>query len=289
MICNLCPNRCNVDRATRLGACLTPADRVAVNRAAPHFYEEPPISGQRGSGTIFFGGCTMRCRYCQNIAISRVPRGRMCTAADLVDLIKGLEGQGVHNINFVTPTHASHLIRAALDRYRPAVPVVYNTSGYECVEVVQALAPYVDIWLPDFKYTDRALADSLSGRPDYPRFALAAIAEMLRQKPCLYRDGLMRQGVLIRHLVLPGHVDASRRALDALRTLGKPALSLMAQFTPMPLCPELNRPVKPIEYKAVLSYAEKLGFDDIFIQEPESTGTQYIPPFELSNEWNRNP
>ena len=282
MLCNLCPNECNVDRSVALGACLAP-NVMLINRIAPHYYEEPPISGTKGSGTIFFSGCTMRCDFCQNKAISRVPRGIAYTSDDLQKEIKKLEKLGVHNINFVTPTHYSHKIKETLDLYRPNIPIVYNTSGYEKREVIEEMHDYVDIYLPDFKYMDRELAKRLSHREDYPEKALKAIESMLSAKPneC-DENGIMRSGVIIRHLVLPYHVDNSIKVLDTIyKEFGtEVTLSLMSQFTPMSDCKELNRALLPIEYKMVVKHAENLGFSDVFIQEASSASSEFIP------EWN---
>lgn len=271
---------CGVDRAAERGKCLA-GEKAVVNRAALHFYEEPPISGTRGSGTVFFGGCVMRCEFCQNYEISRVLVGREYTPAELTELYQRLEREGAHNINLVTPTQWSREIRASLDVYRPAVPVVYNTSGYERREIIREMCDYADVFLPDFKYSDEALGRKLSLRADYPRIALEAIEEMLKAKPAKYADGLIKQGVIIRHLVLPGYVRNSIVALDMLaERFGKDiTVSLMSQFTPV-AGKTITRRLKPIEYKAVVAHAGKLGIEDVYIQTADSASEEFIPKWE---------
>ena len=282
MKCYLCPSNCGVDRSERLGLCLCGTEMV-INRIAPHYYEEPPISGNNGSGTVFFGGCVMRCDFCQNAVISREPRGKTYTPKALAEEIKRLEGEGVHNINFVTPTQWSDQIRRALDIYRPNIPIVYNTSGYEKTEVIKELLPYVDVFLPDYKYGDQNLGLRFSKRRNYPEVALDAIGLMVKEKPMIYKDGLLKQGVIIRHLILPGYLENSKTALDNLvgRVGNDITLSLMSQFTPMPNCIEPNRRLKPIEYKIVINHALKLGLTNIFTQEIESAEEEYIPDFDV--------
>lgn len=280
MKCYLCPNMCGVDRAVERGKCLA-GEKAVVNRAARHFYEEPPISGVKGSGTVFFGGCVMRCEFCQNYEISRAPEGKEYTPEELAALYRRLEREGAHNINLVTPTQWSREIRASLDVYRPAVPVVYNTSGYERREIIREMSDYADVFLPDFKYSDEALGRKLSLRADYPRTALDAIEEMLKAKPPVYENGLIKRGVIIRHLVLPGFVRNSIEALDMLaERFGKDiTLSLMSQFTPV-TGRTITRKLKPIEYKAVVAHAEKLGIADIYIQTADSASEEFIPKWE---------
>lgn len=280
MKCYLCPNMCGVDRAFERGKCLA-GEKAVVNRAALHFYEEPPISGVKGSGTVFFGGCVMRCEFCQNYEISRMPEGKEYAPEELAGIYRRLEAEGAHNINLVTPTQWSREIRASLDIYRPSVPVVYNTSGYERREIIREMSDYADVFLPDFKYSDESLGRKLSLRADYPRTALDAIEEMLKAKPPVYENGLIKQGVIIRHLVLPGFVRNSIEALDMLaERFGKDiTLSLMSQFTPV-TGRTITRKLKPIEYKAVVAHAEKLGIADIYIQTADSASEEFIPKWE---------
>lgn len=280
MKCYLCPNMCGVDRAFERGKCLA-GEKAVVNRAALHFYEEPPISGVKGSGTVFFGGCVMRCEFCQNYEISRMPEGKEYAPEELAGIYRRLEAEGAHNINLVTPTQWSREIRASLDIYRPSVPVVYNTSGYERREIIREMSDYADVFLPDFKYSDESLGRKLSLRADYPRTALDAIEEMLKAKPPVYENGLIKRGVIIRHLVLPGFVRNSIEALDMLaERFGKDiTLSLMSQFTPV-TGRTITRKLKPIEYKAVVAHAEKLGIADIYIQTADSASEEFIPKWE---------
>ncbi len=280
MKCYLCPNMCGVDRAFERGKCLA-GEKAVVNRAALHFYEEPPISGVKGSGTVFFGGCVMRCEFCQNYEISRMPEGKEYAPEELAGIYRRLEAEGAHNINLVTPTQWSLEIRASLDIYRPSVPVVYNTSGYERREIIREMSDYADVFLPDFKYSDESLGRKLSLRADYPRTALDAIEEMLKAKPPVYENGLIKRGVIIRHLVLPGFVRNSIEALDMLaERFGKDiTLSLMSQFTPV-TGRTITRKLKPIEYKAVVAHAEKLGLADIYIQTADSASEEFIPKWE---------
>lgn len=282
MECFLCPNKCGVDRSEALGKCMS-GDVAVVNRVGLHYYEEPPVSGQYGSGTVFFGGCVMRCAFCQNAEISRKPVGKRYTPQELADAYKFLEEEGAHNINLVTPTQWSEQIKRSLDIYRPSIPIVYNTSGYELPEVIEGLKDYIDVFLPDFKYSDGALAKRFSAREDYPERAIEAICKMVELKPPVYEDDLIKQGVIIRHLVLPGYVKNSIGVLDVLKErLGTDiTLSLMSQFTPMPGCKELDRPLKPIEYKAVVAHAVKLGFEDVYVQQDGAVGKEFIPPFDV--------
>lgn len=253
---------------------------MIINRVAPHHYEEPPISGTRGSGTIFFGGCILKCDYCQNVEISREPKGRIYTPYELSEAIRELEDCGVHNINFVTPTHHSDSIKRALDIYKPSIPTVYNCGGYERAEIIAGLKGYIDIFLPDFKYSDNALAEKFSHIKNYAEHAERAIETMLNQTTDTFSGaGIMQSGVIVRHLVLPSYVQNSLGVLDILHRIKARTVSVMSQFTPMPACKELGRTLKPIEYKIIANHAETLNFSDIFIQEAASAATDYIPEF----------
>lgn len=255
---------------------------MIISRIAPHFYEEPPISGTRGSGTVFFSGCTMRCSYCQNAAISRAPAGKTYTPYTLSEKLKELEDMGVHNINFVTPTHFSDKIKETLDLYRPSLPIVYNTSGYELPSVIEGLKGYVDIYLPDYKYADCRLSEELSLRKNYPAYAEEAIALMRKQvKDRYFEDGIMQSGVIIRHLVLPGYLENSKLVIDRIAALfPNTFVSVMSQFTPVNKNGKPCRPLKPIEYKIILAHAEKAGLCHVFTQEISSSSTEYIPQWE---------
>lgn len=287
--CTLCPRRCGVDRtAGETGVCgVTHAYRVA--RVAPHMWEEPPISGTKGSGTVFFSGCNLRCVFCQNRVISREGRGREMTASALADAILRLQEQGVHNVNFVTPTHYTASLAGLLETLKPrlTVPVVWNSSGYESVESLRMLEGLVDIYLPDFKYASAELANSYSAAPDYPLRATEALTEMYRQTGT-YREeeGLCKGGVIVRHLVLPGCRGDSIAVLRHIATTLPVAdirVSVMRQYTPdfAADCPHknLHRRVTAFEYDSVMTEAEALGILG-FSQGKEAATKVYTPPFD---------
>lgn len=284
MNCHLCPVQCGVDRSRTAGRC--GAKSLTIAKAYPHPYEEPPISFQKGSGTIFFCGCNLRCVFCQNYELSRVQRGKDITVKELVSIMKELEERGAENISFVTPDHVSHLIKLALEEYRPQIPVVYNSSGYCTAKALEEIDPYIDIYLPDLKFVSPLLAKRYTGREDYFEAASEAIGFMAK-KPVVFReDGKMLSGILVRHLILPGCTSDSMRALDFLKeTLPEDApLSLMHQYTPMGEIadfPELNRKITEREYRRVLDYAEMLGFSTLYTQEKESANEKFIPQWEF--------
>lgn len=287
--CHICPRRCRIDRAAgQIGFCGVP-NTFRVARIAPHMWEEPPISGSRGSGTVFFSGCSLRCVFCQNRAISREGRGENLTDDELIDRILALQEEGVHNINFVTPTHYAARLRGLLERLRPQlrIPVVYNCGGYEDLEMLRALNGLVDIYLPDFKYISPELSQQYSGVTDYAEIARAAVSEMFRQVGAVRFDenGIMTRGMIVRHLVLPGcrrDSMAVLRELASFLPIGEIRLSLMCQYTPdfAQDCPytNLHRKLTSFEYSSVLQLADELGFDG-FRQSPESIGAQYTPDF----------
>ena len=288
--CMLCPRRCGARRSPSEGSgrCGMGTDPV-VARAALHFWEEPCISGTGGSGAVFFTGCPLGCVYCQNYCISAEKKtGRRVSARELSEIFRCLEEQGAHNINLVTPTHFVPAILEALSIRRPSVPVVYNCGGYETAETLRMLEGHIDVYLPDFKYIEPELAAQLSGAPDYPETAKAAVLEMARQTgPARYDDtGLLMQGTVVRHLILPGH---TRNSLSVLQWLsenlpdGVP-VSLMAQYVPCGRAedfPPLGRRITKREYEKVQNRLFELGLDG-YIQERESASRSYIPPFDLS-------
>lgn len=286
--CTLCPRRCGVDRTRgERGFCRMPGE-VRAARAAAHYWEEPVISGSYGSGAIFFSGCTLRCAFCQNGVISDEGFGKALTPTELRAAMERLIDDGVQNINLVTPTHFLPDILPALEPKLP-VPVVYNCGGYESVETLRALEGKVDVYLPDFKYSDNALAKRLSAAPDYFETASAAILEMYRQTgPFRIEDEQMTRGVLVRHLVLPGFVDNSLGVLDWLSAHFRPGevlFSLMSQYVPMGRAkelPPLDRCVSETEYEAVLSYMELCGIEDGFVQDAAAASAEYTPAFDLS-------
>ncbi len=284
--CTLCPRSCGVDRsAGEPGFCGMPAHPVAA-RAAAHYWEEPVISGEYGSGAVFFSGCTLRCRFCQNYEISAQRHGYALDSARLREIFETLIEQGCHNINLVTPTHFLPDILPALEPKLP-VPVVYNCGGYERVETLRALEGKVDVWLPDMKYSDPRLAKALSAAPDYVETAKAAILEMYRQTgPCVVEKGLLKKGVLIRHLILPGQVDNSVGVLEWIAESfprGSVLVSLMSQYVPMgPAAkhPPFDRRITEEEYDTVLSWLWLLGLEDGFVQGPEAASLEYVPAFD---------
>ena len=290
MICNLCPRRCGAlrDETRGLGRCRMPSVPVAA-RAALHHWEEPPISGSRGSGTIFFSGCSLGCVFCQNQEISHRDFGKAVSLERLVQICDELIAQGAHNINFVNPTHFAHAVRALLTRHPLPVPVVWNSGGYDRVETLRALKGLVDVYLPDLKYLDPDTAGRYSAAPDYPEAAAAAIREMVRQTgPCQFDgDGLLRQGTVIRHLILPGQVGQAKAVMDWVARefpRGTVLFSLMSQYTPwgdLSACPELDRRLRPGEMRAAREYMENLGLDG-FTQERTSAREEYTPPFDLT-------
>ncbi len=283
--CNLCPRRCDAQRKTQKGFCKVTND-LLVARAAPHYWEEPCISGTQGSGAVFFGGCNLGCVYCQNAKISK-GAGKAHTVLQLAKVFEKLQGQGVHNINLVTPTHYTKQILRALEIFKPSVPVVWNSSGYELPDTIKSLEDKVQIFLPDFKYSSRQLAKKYSFAEDYPSVAMDAIKQMAKQtgKAVFDADGIMQKGVIIRHLVLPNNTKNSIEALKMLfDNFGNEVYySIMAQYTPMVNVPfeELRRGVTQDEYDEVLYAAEKLGIENGFTQELGSIGESFIPEFEI--------
>ena len=267
------------------GFCGLPAAPV-VARAGLHLWEEPCVSGARGSGAVFFSGCVLRCVYCQNHAISHENFGKPVSVERLREIFWELIGQGAHNINLVSPTPFAPAIREALAEPLP-VPVVWNTGGYERVETLRSLEGKVQVWLPDLKYVDSGLSQDLSGAADYFGAASAAIREMVRQTgDYVLEDGLLKRGVLIRHLMLPGRLENTKAVLDWVAETFRPGqvlLSLMAQYTPQPGAEGLlSRRVTGAEYRAALRYMENLGITDGYCQAAASARAEYTPDFDLT-------
>lgn len=294
--CELCPRRCKARRSSgRAGFCgMTSELRVA--RAALHFWEEPPISGEAGSGAIFFSGCPLRCVFCQNHEISSEGFGLAVTRSRLSEMMLELEAKGALNINLVTALHYAPDVREAILDARAAgmsLPIVCNTSGYELPEVISAMADVVDVWLPDFKYADPQLAGALSAAPDYPEVAARALAAMvgsLREKGgrALGEDGAMRRGIIVRHLVLPGHVEDSCRVLERVWEIcgNDVDLSVMNQYTPNEACRRAGGPlshgVSEEEYEIVLCHADDLGFENVWWQEGGTVSESFVPAFDAT-------
>ncbi len=286
MICTLCPRNCGAERTAENGAGVCRmGTQPKIARAALHMWEEPCISGTRGSGAVFFSGCGLRCVFCQNEAISQQGEGKIVTPARLAEIFRELEAQGAHNINLVTAAHFVPAVLEALSLYRPNIPIVYNSSGYESIETLRMLFGVVDIYLPDYKYIDPNMAAMLSGARDYPDVAFAAIAEMIRQTgaPVYDENGMMQRGTLIRHLVLPGLTGDSMKILTRIRDEfpGIP-VSLMGQYTPCGRAlsiPGMDRKIKKKEYARVLAHMEAIGLDG-YRQELGSADGAFIPSFD---------
>lgn len=285
--CNLCARRCGVNRTVSAGYCRM-KNEIYLSRAALHFWEEPPISGEHGSGAIFFAGCSLSCIYCQNREISRGRAGKAVTVERLCEIMLDLQRQGAHNINFVTPTHYIPSVADAIKLARLkglTIPIVYNTGSYDTPEALKILEGLVDIFLPDLKYYTPRTANEYSSAKDYPEVARDAIAEMYRQvgRAQMDGEGMMTRGVVVRILLLPGHVAEAKLSLKYLMdTYGDSIyISLMNQYTPMPDIPSpLNRRVTRDEYEQLLDYAEKLGLKNGFTQEFGTASESFIPPFD---------
>ncbi len=285
--CRLCPRRCGADRTGALGLCGVGAE-VKLARAALHAWEEPPISGTRGSGTVFFSGCGLGCIFCQNREIALARAGREVTEGELCEIFLRLETEGAHNLNLVTATQFIPSVLAALASARArglSIPVVWNSGGYETVESLRMLEGAVDIFLTDFKYGGADAARRYARAPDYPAVAAEALSEMLRQCPSpIYGEGgMLARGVVVRVLLLPGGLLDAKLALRRAHAIaGDRALySLMSQYTPMPgMAPPLDRRVSDAEYRSFVDYALHLGITAGFTQEGESAAESFIPAFD---------
>ena len=284
--CTLCPRRCGVDRGVKEGFCgigLAPV----VAKAFPHFWEEPCISGSRGSGTVFFTGCSLRCDFCQNRPISREGIGWEMDAERLSHVFLQLAAKGVHNLNLVNPTHQAHAIHAALARCGAdlAIPVVWNSGGYDAVGTIEAMAPHIAVWLPDLKFHDTELSRMLAAAPDYFDRATEAIRAMVRLAgpPVYDGDGMLVRGVLIRHLVLPGHTRDAIRILEwiAAEFGNAVPVSLMGQYTPMPEAVAApDRRLRRREYERVVEALFRLGLEEGYVQELSASGREHIPDWD---------
>lgn len=288
MLCRLCPRNCGALRTPQQGAglCRMPEAPVLA-RAALHHWEEPPVSGTHGSGTIFFSGCSLGCVFCQNEVISHKDFGKPVSMARLRDICLELVDQGAHNINFVNPSHYAHVISQLLEQPLP-VPVVWNSGGYDKVETLRMLEGKVQIYLPDLKYLDPQAALRYSAAADYPQTVTAAIREMVRQTgPVVLEDGLIKQGVIIRHLILPGQVGQAKQVMDWVKDTfpkGSVLFSLMSQYTPwgdLSKHPEIDRRLRKGEMASAIDYMQNLDLPG-FCQERTSAKEEYTPPFDLT-------
>ena len=288
--CTLCPRNCKANRTDGKTGFCRQTDELRVARAALHFWEEPCISGSKGSGTIFFSGCTLGCIYCQNRSIALGESGKTITPQRLTQIFFELEEQGAHNINLVTPTHYVPTIAKCIANAKQkgiTIPFVYNTGGYEKADTLKLLDGLIDIYMPDFKYWSESTAKNFSFAADYPQAAKKAIEEMVRQCPeCVYDDeGIMQKGVIVRHMLLPKHVYEAKRILTYLHeSYGeKIVYSIMSQYTPITRFDsfdELNRKVTKKEYDSLVNYAIELGIENAYIQDGEAASESFVPPFD---------
>lgn len=288
--CLLCPRKCGINRAAgQTGVCGVSAE-IRVARAALHYWEEPCISGEKGSGAVFFSGCSLHCVFCQNREISDGKVGKIISKERLRDIFLELKAKGANNINLVTlGQYIPDIVWAVSDarRYGMELPIVYNTSGYENADELKQLEEIVDVYLPDFKYMDSALSAKYSRAKDYPSVAKQAISEMVRQQPRVVIDdatGLIQKGVIVRQLLLPGHVNDAKAILKYLHDTYQDSIyiSMMSQFTPIALkdYPEINRTVTRREYERLIDYAIKIGITNAFIQEGNVAKDSFIPAFD---------
>lgn len=283
MVCAQCPVACMADREKQNGACGVKGVRVAKYYLHP--YEEPPVSFKNGSGCIFFCGCALKCVFCQNYALSRNARGRDITPSELADIFKRLEDAGAENINLVNPTHYLNDIAEAVGLYRPKIPVVYNTHGYEKSESLKIADGFVDIYLPDLKFIDPSLAKRYTARADYAEYALPAIEFMSRKKLVMRADGKMLSGCIVRHLILPQAAYDSVNAVKFISTLPESTyFSLMSQYTPFGDIggfKELQRRITRREYEKAVAAVEEYGLKNVFLQDTDSAGEAFIPDWDF--------
>ena len=285
MICSCCPRKCNVDRSEHLGFCQSP-EKFRLARAALHFWEEPCISGKNGSGTVFFTGCNLDCAFCQNYEVSHLKKGKPITYERLADIFRELEDAGAHNINLVSPTHFADKIYEAVKIYRPNVPIVYNTSGYESLSGLEIPLKFADIFLPDLKYYSSFASERYAKIPDYFEKASAAIIKMMQSRKTAIKDGLMQSGVCLRHLLLPLNLNETEKIIEwfAQNASGGAYFSLMAQYTPfgdIENYPELKRPVTKREYNRAVDKLLSSGVENCFIQQLDSSGEKFIPKWDF--------
>lgn len=290
--CTLCPRECKVNRNKgEIGLCGMDY-KIKVARIAPHYFEEPPISGDKGSGAIFFSGCNLKCIFCQNYNISTNNFGKEISVNSLASKMVKLQKDGVHNINLVTPTHFIPQIKNSIKQAKKmglSIPIVYNTSSYEKKESLKMLDGLIDIYLPDLKYYDDMLAIRYSKAPNYFNTAIDAIEEMYRQVGPVQLDsnGIMKKGIIVRHLLLPGHIEDSKKILEYLHLIygDNIFISIMNQYTPLEQVKnieELNRTVTEDEYNELIDYAVELGINNAFVQDGETQKESFIPEFDLT-------
>ena len=280
MLCFDCPRNCGVDRSQTLGYCKE-KDKIRISKVIENFkWEEPCISGDKGALAIFFSGCNLRCEFCQNYDISHEGKGEYYTPDQFVEFLKKFDLTKYSTIDLITPTHFASLLSKAFENFKSPIPVVWNSSGYEKEETIEKVSKFVDVFLPDFKFYSSELSLKYSGAKDYYDVAVKAIKKMRElKKENVFENDVMKEGVLIRHLVLPGYSEDSKKVLDSIKeNIKDPEISLMSQFTPTGRG-EINRKIYPLEYKIVLSYAEKLGLDKGYFQDFASADEGFIPEF----------
>lgn len=288
--CNICPRNCSIDRSLHKGYCNMEWN-IKIAKAYLHKWEEPCISGKNGSGTVFFTGCNLKCVYCQNYKISQSNYGKTVTANELADIFINLQNKGAHNINLVSPTIYAYAIKEAILLARKKgmhLPVVYNSNAYESVNALKLLNGIIDIYLPDLKYYDDELSRKYSKAPYYFDYATKAILEMYRQVgiPQFDKNGILKRGLIIRHLIIPGHVEDTKKILLWIRSnLPKDIyISLMGQYIPFynaKKFPEINRKITMKEYEEAIDYFFEIGLENGFVQESSSASEEYIPDFDL--------
>ena len=282
--CSLCPLSCGADRSKQAGACGA-GDKIKIAKYYLHKFEEPCISGTQGSGTVFFCGCSLKCRFCQNYELSRNLRGKEISVQELADIFQELEQAGAENINLVTPTQFSDKIIKALEIYRPEIPVVYNTHGYERLEGLQEIDPFIDVYLPDLKFYSPVLSKRYTGKENYFEYASKAVLFMANKPLAFNEKGMIKSGTIVRHLVLPTCTQDSKRIIDffADNLKDNAYLNVMSQYTPMGDIkdfPELNRKITKREYDSVIDYAISKGIEKMFYQKRLSASEEYIPVWD---------
>ncbi len=287
MKCSVCPRNCSAERNINRGICGV-GESFKVARAAPHFWEEPCISGEKGSGTVFFSGCNLGCVYCQNFEVSYAAFGKEVSETELMRIFDNLIEKGVHNINLVTPTHYAPMLAKVLSEYKSSVPIVYNSSGYEKAETLKMLEGLVDIYLPDIKYFDSAPAKKYSDAEDYFDYASSAVLEMYRQVGDIETDenGIAKKGIIVRHMVLPGNISQAVKVFSwvAENLSTETHISVMRQYTPFGKAkemPPIDRKLSSKEYRIVKDKILALGFENCYFQGKESSTENFIPNFNL--------
>lgn len=284
--CSICPNKCNVLRNdNNLGRCSS-TNNLKIAKYYLHPYEEPVISGQNGSGTVFFTGCALRCVFCQNYELSRNTRGKEISPLELSDIFKELEDKGAHNINLVTPSHYAYQIIKALDIYKPNIPIIYNTHGYELISTLKDIEPYIDVFLPDLKFKNPIISKRYALKEDYFKYASESILFMMNSKKTVIENGLIKSGVIVRHLILPLCFNDSIEIVNWFKqnkTNGA-MFSLMAQYTPfgdIKKYKELSRKITKNEYSRVLEALYELNENEVFIQSLSSSNEKYVPSWDF--------